>query len=59
MFVWGNQDRFVGRAAAERCGRYVDGAYRFVELDGASHWLPERAAEQVTGLLLRHFAAAG
>ena len=57
MFVWGNRDRFVGRVAAERCGRYVSGPYRFVELDGASHWLPERSAEQVTGLLLRHFAA--
>jgi pimeloyl-ACP methyl ester carboxylesterase len=58
MFVWGNRDRFVTRAAAERCGRYVSGPYRFVELDGASHWLPERSAEQVADLLLRHFAAA-
>jgi pimeloyl-ACP methyl ester carboxylesterase len=58
MFVWGNRDKFVGRAAAERCGRYVSGAYRFAELDGASHWLPEREAEQVTGLLRRHFGAS-
>jgi pimeloyl-ACP methyl ester carboxylesterase len=58
MFVWGGQDRFVGRAAAERCGRYVSGPYRFVELEGASHWLPERSAETVTALLMRHFTAA-
>jgi pimeloyl-ACP methyl ester carboxylesterase len=57
MFVWGNRDRFVARAGAERCGRYVTGPYRFAELDGASHWLPERSAGQVAALLTEHFAA--
>jgi pimeloyl-ACP methyl ester carboxylesterase len=47
MFAWGNRDRFVSRAAAELCGRYVTGPYRFTELDGASHWLPEQASDQV------------
>ena len=32
MFAWGNRDRFVSRAAAELCGRYVTGPYRFTEL---------------------------
>ncbi len=58
MFVWGNRDRFVSGAAAKRCGRYVTGPYRFAELDGASHWLPERNADQVATLLAEHFAAA-
>jgi pimeloyl-ACP methyl ester carboxylesterase len=58
MFIWGNQDRFVTRAAAERCGRHVTGPYRLAELDGASHWLPERYADQVAALLAEHFAAA-
>ena len=57
MFAWGNRDRFVSRAAAELCGRYVTGPYRFTELDGASHWLPEQAADQVAALLAEHFAA--
>jgi pimeloyl-ACP methyl ester carboxylesterase len=57
MFIWGNRDRFISRAAAQRCGRYVSGPYRFTELDGASHWLPERAADQVAALLAEHFAA--
>ncbi len=57
MFAWGNRDQFVSRAAAELCGRYVTGPYRFTELDGASHWLPERAADQVAALLAEHFAA--
>ena len=58
MFVWGNRDRFVSRAAAERCGQYVTGPYRFAELDGASHWLPERAPDRVAALLAGHFATA-
>ena len=58
MFIWGNRDRFVSRAAAELCGRYVTGAYRFAELDGASHWLPERAPDRVAALLSEHFATA-
>jgi hypothetical protein len=57
MFAWGNRDRFVSRAAAELCGRYVTGPYRFTELDGASHWLPEQASGQVAALLAEHFAA--
>ena len=57
MFAWGNRDRFVSRAAAELCGRYVTGPYRFTELDGASHWLPERAPDQVAALLAEHFTA--
>ena len=57
MFAWGNRDRFVSRAAAELCGRYVTGPYRFAELDGASHWLPEQAAGQVAALLAEHFGA--
>lgn len=48
--VWGRRDVFLGRAAAERTGRYVAADYRFVELD-AGHWLPERepaaVAEQI------------
>jgi pimeloyl-ACP methyl ester carboxylesterase len=57
MFAWGNRDRFVSRAPAELCGRYVTGPYRFTELDGASHWLPEQATDQVAALLAEHFAA--
>ncbi len=53
----GSRDRFVSRAAAELCGHYVTGPYRFTELDGASHWLPEQDAGQVAALLAEHFAA--
>lgn len=50
---------------ATRCGRlcgapdstrYVDGPYQFETLAGVSHWLPEKASEQVATLLTRHLA---
>ena len=58
LFIWGTRDQFVSRAAAELCGQYVTGPYRFAELGGASHWLPERAPDRVAALLAEHFATA-
>ena len=46
-FVWSTEDIAISRAAAERCGRYVDRDYRFVELSGVSHWIPDQAPEQL------------
>ncbi len=57
LFAWGNRDRFISPAAVRRCEQHVTGPYRFAELDGASHWLPEQSADQVAGLLTEHFAA--
>ena len=45
-YVWGSDDPALGRAAAERTGRYVASDYRFVELD-AGHWLPETRPQLV------------
>lgn len=56
LYVWGDRDQFVTRVAAERCGRYVDGPYRFVPLAGATHWLPSGSAGEVGPLLLEHLA---
>jgi pimeloyl-ACP methyl ester carboxylesterase len=58
VFAWGNRDQFVSPAAARLCGRYVTGPYRLAELDGATHWLPEQASDQVATLLTEHFATA-
>jgi pimeloyl-ACP methyl ester carboxylesterase len=54
LFVWGEEDPAVGRAAAERCGDHVAGPYRFVPLPGAGHWIPELDAARFTPLLLEH-----
>ena len=42
-FVWSTEDVAIGRAVAERCAQYVEGPYRFVELNGVSHWIPDQA----------------
>ena len=33
------------------------GPYRFVELDGVSHWVPEDEPEELSRLLLEHLQA--
>lgn len=42
-FVWGTDDMAIGRAGAEACGDFVDADYRFIELAGVGHWVPEQA----------------
>lgn len=51
-FVWSDQDAAIGRAAAERCGEFVDADFRFVELTGISHWIPEQDPEVLAGAIL-------
>lgn len=53
-YIWSTADRAVGRAGAVRCGDHVTGEYRFVELDGVSHWIPEQAPEAVADAVLRY-----
>ena len=50
-FVWGNRDAYVDRSAAELTATFVDGDYRFVELD-ADHWLPEKEPDALVPLIL-------
>lgn len=56
-YVWSTEDLAVGQAAAQRCGEYVDAAYRFVILDGVSHWIPEHAPDQLTAAILDQIAS--
>jgi pimeloyl-ACP methyl ester carboxylesterase len=51
-YVWSDRDVAVSRHAAERCGRYVDGPYRFKVLEGVSHWIPTQAPEPLAALVL-------
>jgi pimeloyl-ACP methyl ester carboxylesterase len=54
LYVWGSEDMALSRAAAEATARYVRSRYRFVPLEGASHWLPEEHADLVLPPLLEH-----
>lgn len=40
-YVWGTEDLAVSRVAAEGCAALVTADYRFVELPGVGHWVPE------------------
>jgi pimeloyl-ACP methyl ester carboxylesterase len=45
VFVWSTGDIAISRDAAERCAMYATGTYRFVELEGVSHWIPDEAPD--------------
>ena len=57
LFLWGDADLTVGRAAAEATRDFVRAPYRFVEVPGAGHFLTDQAADAVTRELLAHLAA--
>lgn len=53
-FVWSDHDPALGRGGAEMTHRYVDADYRFVEMPGVSHWIPEeRPAELASEIIAR------
>jgi pimeloyl-ACP methyl ester carboxylesterase len=57
LFVWSTLDPAISREAAEGCGHYMTGPFRFEVLEGVDHWIPELAADQLNGFLLEHLAA--
>jgi pimeloyl-ACP methyl ester carboxylesterase len=54
LYIWSTEDLALGREGAEGTGAYVTGPYRFVELEGISHWIPEDVPEEFNRLLLEH-----
>jgi pimeloyl-ACP methyl ester carboxylesterase len=57
LYVWGDADDTVGRAAAEGTGDFVSAPYRFEILPGVGHFVADQAPEQLNALLLPHLAA--
>jgi len=53
-FIWSTGDSAISRAAADRCEEHVTGSYRYVVLDGVSHWIPEEAPGVVAEAVLDH-----
>jgi len=51
-FVWSDGDWAIGRTSAEACGQHVTGPFRFVELNGVSHWIPEEAPDALAAAIL-------
>ena len=57
-YVWSDGDVAIGRTAAEACSNYVTGDYRFVELPGITHWIPEQAPEQLADAILERISSS-
>ncbi|MCZ2859629.1 alpha/beta fold hydrolase [Blastococcus sp. VKM Ac-2987] len=57
-YVWSDADVAIGRTAAEACAEFVSGDYRFVELPGITHWIPEQAPEQLAAAILDRIASS-
>lgn len=45
--LWSDADGALGREQAEGSGRFVYGEYRYSELAGVDHWVPENAPAAV------------
>ena len=50
--VWSSADPFLTEEQMTGSRRFVDGPWRYERVDGVDHWLPVRAPEVVTELLL-------
>ncbi len=57
LYVWGDRDPALGRAAAETTAEYVTGPYRF-EVIRAGHWIPETRPVLLASLLIEHLGSA-
>ena len=53
LYVWGERDPALGRAAAERTADFVTGPYRFEPIR-AGHWIPETRPVLLGQLLVAH-----
>jgi len=56
LFIWGNQDPAVGRAAVDAQRSYIEGPFEFHELN-AGHWLMEQQSDQVDSFILQFLRA--
>jgi pimeloyl-ACP methyl ester carboxylesterase len=57
LFIWGDADDTVGRAAAEGTKDFIAAPYRFEVLPGVGHFAADQAPERVCELLLAHIEA--
>jgi pimeloyl-ACP methyl ester carboxylesterase len=57
LYIWGDADSTVGRAAAEGTAAFVDAPYRFEVLPGIGHFATDQVPDAVNALLLAHLAA--
>ena len=56
LYVFGAADGAFAVSTAQATAAHVTGPYRYVELAGLGHWLPETAAPAILQALLPHLA---
>lgn len=56
LYIWGDADDTVGRAAAEGTAASIAAPYRFEALPGIGHYAADQVPDQVSALLLAHLA---
>ena len=57
--VWSDGDTALGREQAEGSAEFVDADYRFVELAGVDHWVPEKAPEALAAAIIDRSRGSG
>lgn len=56
--VWSSRERYLVEGQMTDSGRYVDAPWTYARVEGASHWIPYDAPDELAALLLRHWNAA-
>jgi pimeloyl-ACP methyl ester carboxylesterase len=59
LYVWSTEDVALGTEAAEATALCVEGPYRFVVIEGVSHWIAEQAPDRLSRLLVDHVSSFG
>src|SRR6266478_248956 len=57
LYIWGDADDTVGRAAAEGTRDFIAAPYQFEVLPGVGHFAADQAPDRVSELLLAHIEA--
>lgn len=57
LYLWGDADATVGRAAAEGTRAQIGAPFRFVELPGIGHFITDQVPAEVDARLLEHLRA--
>jgi len=57
LYIWGDADDTVGRAASEGTAEFITAPYRFAVLPGVGHFVADQAPKRANELLLAHLAA--
>lgn len=54
LFVWSDSDVALTRESTQTVHRHVTGPFRYVELRGVSHWIPDEAPDELAEVVLEH-----